>query len=112
MKKGVSLEDLESAEDFFRFFGLDFDRSAVMVHRFLILAAFGEKKKELDLRYPELSGEERFFKYKEALQLSYHEATGGPRPMKKPSCSGCSGCAASSFEGFRAMDLREKDGGL
>lgn len=69
-----SLEEfnqLVNAEDYFKFFELEYDQKFVNVNRLHILQKFSEYIKEIDKNNSELNDSERLGKYREALENAY-----------------------------------------
>ncbi|MDY6901277.1 MAG: nitrogenase-stabilizing/protective protein NifW [Cyanobacteriota bacterium] len=69
-----SLEEfkkLVNTEDYFQFFGLEYDQKVVHVNRLHILQKFSEYIKEIDNSKVQLNDEERLGKYREALEQAY-----------------------------------------
>jgi nitrogenase-stabilizing/protective protein len=62
---------LTNAEDFFEFFDLPYDRQIFNVNRLHILKLFSEYIAEIDSQYALATEEEKFEKYRDALQRSY-----------------------------------------
>ncbi len=69
-----SLEEfnkLVNAEDYFKFFGIEYDQKIVSVNRLHILQKFSEYIKGIDSDNSELKESEILSKYSEALQNAY-----------------------------------------
>lgn len=69
-----SLEEfkkLVNTEDYFQFFGLEYDQKVVHVNRLHILQKFSEYIQEIDNSKVQLNDEERLGKYREALEQAY-----------------------------------------
>ncbi|MGB3636164.1 MAG: nitrogenase-stabilizing/protective protein NifW [Rivularia sp. (in: cyanobacteria)] len=62
---------LVNAEDYFKFFELEYDQKVVQVNRLHILQKFSEFIKEIDKNNSELEDSELLGKYREALQNAY-----------------------------------------
>ncbi|BAY39592.1 nitrogen fixation protein NifW [Nostoc sp. NIES-2111] len=69
-----SLEEfkkLVDAEEYFKFFELDYDAKIVNVNRLHILKKFSQLISEIDTNHPDLSTEEKLNQYSLALQSAY-----------------------------------------
>ncbi|GEM_PF-2644549 len=66
------VRNIESLEELFALFKLDFDRHTVSVYRLHILRVFGQMLEELESRDPPPTEEERSFLYASAL-LQAHD---------------------------------------
>ncbi|MBD2345620.1 nitrogenase-stabilizing/protective protein NifW [Anabaena subtropica] len=62
---------LVDAEEYFKFFELDYDVKIVNVNRLHILKKFSQLISEIDTNYPDLSAEEKLNQYSLALQSAY-----------------------------------------
>lgn len=62
---------LVDAEDYFKFFELDFEPQVVNVNRLHILKKFAQSIEEIDTTHPELSEPEKLTQYRDALQQAY-----------------------------------------
>ncbi|BAT52718.1 Nitrogen fixation protein NifW [Nostoc sp. NIES-3756] len=73
-----SLEEfkkLVDAEEYFKFFELDYDAKIVNVNRLHILKKFSQLISEIDTNHPDLSTEEKLNQYSLALQSAYQVFT-------------------------------------
>ncbi|MGE5656742.1 MAG: nitrogenase-stabilizing/protective protein NifW [Actinomycetota bacterium] len=61
---------LVDAEDYFKFFELDYDPQVVNVNRLHILKKFAQYLEEIDSQ-PDLSESEKLSQYRDALQKAY-----------------------------------------
>lgn len=69
-----SLEEfnqLVNAEDYFKFFELEYDQKVVQVNRLHILQKFSEFIKEIEKNNSQLKDSELLGKYREALENAY-----------------------------------------
>ncbi|MEO1428779.1 MAG: nitrogenase-stabilizing/protective protein NifW [Cyanobacteria bacterium J06632_19] len=64
-------QTLVNAEDYFKFFDLQYEQKVVNVNRLHILQKFAEFIHEIDKNNSELTEEERLGKYGEALESAY-----------------------------------------
>lgn len=62
---------LATAEEYLNFFSIPFDPKVVQVNRLHILKKFSQLKKEIDQKEPGLNSEEKFGRYKSAMEASY-----------------------------------------
>ena len=65
------LAHLSRAEDFFRFFGLEYDPRVLAVHRLHVLKRFGMDVAEIEERRPLPNEQERLRLYGEALRRAH-----------------------------------------
>lgn len=62
---------LETAEDYLRFFGIDYDPQVVHVNRLHILKKFSQYLEEIDRAAGDLSDAERLARYRQAMERAY-----------------------------------------
>ncbi len=62
---------LATAEEYLNFFLIPFDLKVVQVNRLHILKKFSQLKKEIDRTETDLGPDERFGRYKSAMEASY-----------------------------------------
>lgn len=86
------VSNIESIEDLFAIFRLDFDQHAVKVHRLHMLKLFGKLVAEIDEKHADLGEEDRWTYYASAL-LQAHDryATGDPSASGAPLFPGVQG---------------------
>ncbi|GEJ58933.1 nitrogenase-stabilizing/protective protein NifW [Anaeromyxobacter diazotrophicus] len=77
------LAHLSRAEDFFRFFGLDYDPRVLAVHRLQVLKRFGLDVAALEEQRPLPSEEERLRLYGQALRRAHDLFAGPPAPAQR-----------------------------
>ncbi|MBD2254058.1 nitrogenase-stabilizing/protective protein NifW [Nostoc parmelioides] len=81
-----SLEEfkkLVDAEEYFKFFELDYDAKIVNVNRLHILKKFSQLISEIDTNYPDISAEEKLNQYSLALQSAYQVFLGSSPQQEK-----------------------------
>ncbi len=72
MTKSIEeFKKLVDAEEFFKFFELEYDAKIVNVNRLHILKKFSQLISEIDSNSPDLSTEEKLNQYSLALQSAY-----------------------------------------
>lgn len=65
-------DTLVNAEDYLDFFEISYDPQVIHVNRLHVLKKFSLYKREIDAGFPEtMDPEERFFRYREAMQRAY-----------------------------------------
>ena len=67
----AEFNQLTDAEQYFQFFGLDYDPNAVNINRLHILKQFSNSIKQIDTGFPELNDAERLDQYRSALVQAY-----------------------------------------
>lgn len=73
MSKDLStLSTLTTAEDYFQFFELPFDVQIVNVNRLHILRKFSQLVMEIDDHSAELTADQKYDQYRQALQNAYN----------------------------------------
>ena len=77
------LAHLSRAEDFFRFFGLEYDSRVLTVHRLHVLKRFGLDVAAIEEQRPLPDEPERLRLYGEALQRAHELFAGPPRPEQQ-----------------------------
>ena len=77
------LAHLSRAEDFFRFFGLEYDPKVLTVHRLHVLKRFGLDVAAIDERRPLPDEPERLRLYGEALRRAHALFAGPPVPEQR-----------------------------
>jgi len=77
------LAHLSHAEDFFRFFGLEYDPKVLTVHRLHVLKRFGLDVAEIEERRPLPDEPERLRLYGEALRRAHDLFAGPPVPEQR-----------------------------
>lgn len=70
-KSLADFRNLLNAEDYLRFFGIEYDQEFVNINRLHILKQFSVLIEEVDRVFPDVSDEERLDKYKMALSEAY-----------------------------------------
>ncbi len=64
-------QKLTDAEQYFEFFGLDYDPQVVNINRLHILKKFSQSLEEIDNKFVEAAEAEKLSFYREALETSY-----------------------------------------
>lgn len=82
------MSHIESVEDLFVLFALDFDRPTVRVHRFHILRSFGELLRQIESREPQPTEEERRLLYASALLQAHDRYLPGRCACDQPAFPG------------------------
>jgi nitrogenase-stabilizing/protective protein len=82
MRTLEQLAHLSRAEDFFRFFGLEYDPRVLAVHRLHVLRRFGMDVAEIERSRPLPDEQERLRLYGEALR-SAHALFAGPAALEQ-----------------------------
>ena len=77
------LAHLSRAEDFFRFFGLEYDPKVLTVHRLHVLKSFGLDVAAIEERRPLPDEPERLRLYGEALRRAHELFAGPPVPEQR-----------------------------
>jgi nitrogenase-stabilizing/protective protein len=77
------LAHLSRAEDFFRFFGLEYDPKVLTVHRLHVLKRFGLDVAAIEERRPLPDEPERLRLYGEALRRAHQLFAGPPGPEQR-----------------------------
>ncbi len=62
---------INTAEGYLEFFGIPFEPTVVQVNRLHILKKFSQLKNEIDEKEPGLGAEEKFGRYRSALEAAY-----------------------------------------
>jgi len=70
-KSLADFRNLVNAEDYLRFFDVEYDQEFVNINRLHILKQFAVLIEEVDRVFPDVSDEERLDKYKMALSEAY-----------------------------------------
>lgn len=70
-KSLADFRKLVDAEDYLRFFDLEYDQEFVNINRLHILKQFAVLIEEVDRVFPDVSDEDRLEKYKSALSEAY-----------------------------------------
>ena len=70
-KSLADFRKLSDAEDYLRFFGVNYDQEFVNINRLHILKQFSVLIEEVDRVFPDVSDEERLEKYQSALSEAY-----------------------------------------
>lgn len=67
----AEFKTIVDAEQYFEFFGLEYDQTFVNVNRLHILKKFSQYIDEIDEKFPDLNESDRLSQYKTALELAY-----------------------------------------
>ena len=62
---------LTDAEQYFEFFGLDYDPQVININRLHILKKFSQSLAEIDAKFVEIEEDEKLSFYRKALETSY-----------------------------------------
>ncbi|HEY9663784.1 MAG TPA: nitrogenase-stabilizing/protective protein NifW [Allocoleopsis sp.] len=68
----AEFNQLTDAEQYFDFFGLDYDRTVVNINRLHILKQFSNAIKQIDASFPLLNESDRLDHYRASLMQSYN----------------------------------------
>lgn len=71
IKTLAEFKEIVNAEEYFQFFGLEYERSFVNVNRLHILKQFSLLIEAIDEEFPQLNEGEKLEKYREALTEAY-----------------------------------------
>lgn len=82
------ISQIDSVEDLFVLFELDFDKPTVRVHRFHILRSFGELVRQIESREPQPTEEERRLLYASALLQAHDRYLPGRCACEPPAYPG------------------------